>query len=105
MAPVLAFDPREQQPEQDQTPQYLTFRQHSQASEHLSVLADMLRHVVMLFDGNLHEPPQTIEPRFLKAAELAIRYCSEESRISAERAAEEYAVAKFAEAPAAVAEL
>jgi len=92
---LLSFDPREAP--QYRTPQYIQFRQQLAASEQLHALASMLRHVTMLFDGNLREPGPAIEPRYLNAAAMAIRYTSEESRISAERGMEEYAVARFDE--------
>jgi len=93
-AHVVPFDPREQPP--STLPEYVKFRQQFQASEHILVLADMLRHVTKLYDGDLTESsPQHIEPRYFRASELAVRYCSEEARASAQRCAEAHAISRF----------
>lgn len=90
---VRTLDPRD--PPLPTTPEYLRFRQALSATEHVRVLADMLRNTAKLYDGDLAEPTTVIEPRYLRAAELAVRWCSEEARASAERMAEAHAISRF----------
>lgn len=59
-----------------------TFRKHLAASEQIKALGDMLAHVHTLYEGwpDFRDTPRL----YRRAAELAVRYCSEETRNSAE---------------------
>jgi hypothetical protein len=87
------IDPREQ-PVLDPEAYYLTFRRQLAGSEQLRVLAMYLAHVHYLHEG-WKDVPASPSQEFLlpyrKAAELAVRYVTQDCRAGAETRAAEYA--------------
>lgn len=69
------------------------FRQQLAASEQIQALALLIGNTHMLYEGW----PALTEPWsvHVRAAELAVRACSEEVQICASRCLEEYAVARY----------
>lgn len=75
-------------------PYYLTFRKQLAASEQIEHVAHAVRTTAKLYDGDMSLDSGPCEPRYRKAAEMAVRYCSQEARNSAERCAEAYAISR-----------